>query len=195
MSLAMKWRPQRRHDHFSDVECVEAYRSSSDMQALGILFDRYVELIFGVCLKYLKDARESEDAAMEIFEVLRVKLRSHEVAVFRSWLYVLTRNHCLQILRRRQTGLTEIYDGNVMQSEPQEHPPDELFHQRRENGLRSCLDKLPEAQKQSIELFYFESKSYQEIAEILTVDKEQVRSHLQNGRRNLKNCMDKHDED
>jgi RNA polymerase sigma-70 factor (ECF subfamily) len=162
------------------------------MQALGVLFDRYVELIYGVCLKYLKDARESEDAAMEIFEVLRLKLHSHHVTSFRSWLFVVTRNHCLQILRRRQTGLTEVYDESLMQSRAFEHPDDEMFLLANENGLRNCLDKLPDAQKHSLELFYFESKSYQEIASILTLDKEQVRSHLQNGRRNLKNCIDKH---
>lgn len=162
------------------------------MHALGLLFDRYVELIFGVCLKYLKDPVESEDATMEIFDVLRLKLQTHKVDAFRSWLYVLTRNHCLQILRKRQkSALTEDYDDHLVHSALIEHPFSDKENFTMETDLQDCLEKLPLAQKQSIELFYFQTKSYQEIALLMTLDKEQVRSHLQNGRRNLRQCIDK----
>ena len=188
----MKWRSSGTHNHLADEDCIIAYQENADLAALGILFDRYVELIFGVCLKYLKDPQDSEDATMEIFEVLREKLRSHVVSSFRSWLYVVARNHCLQILRKHQVRLTEVYEENRMQSDISEHPEDDtLYDLIVENGLHDCLEKLPSAQKRSIELFYFHAKSYQEIADILTLDKEQVRSNLQNGRRNLRNCMDR----
>ena len=128
---------------------------------------------------------------MEIFEVLAQKLKSHHVDSFRSWLYTLTKNHCLQILRKqRRIALTEVYEEHHMHSETILHPEDGLELLIRENGLKDCLEKLPQAQKQSIELFYYESRSYQEIADLLIIDKEQVRSHIQNGRRNLRICID-----
>jgi RNA polymerase sigma-70 factor (ECF subfamily) len=190
----MKWKPAHSQPLLSDEECIATYQQQSDIRALGILFDRYVELIFGVCLKYLKNPVESEDAAMEIFEVLAQKLKSHQVDSFRSWLYTLTKNHCLQILRKqRRSALTEVYEERHVHSEPIEHPEDGLALLIRENGLKDCMEKLPQAQKQSIELFYYESRSYQEIAELLIIDKEQVRSHIQNGRRNLRICIDQKD--
>lgn len=131
---------------------------------------------------------------MEIFELLTQKLKAHKVDAFRSWLYIVTKNHCLQILRRKnRLVLTEIYEERNMESEAFTHPDDEFEFGPAENGLMDCLEKLSTAQKQCIELFYFQSKSYQEIAEFMILDKEQVRSHIQNGRRNLRICMDSKD--
>ncbi len=188
----MKWRSAHTRPLLSDEDCIAAYQKLLDVELLGILFDRYVDLIFGVCLKYLKDPTESEDAAMEIFEVLAQKLKSHKVDSFRSWLYIVTKNHCLQILRRqRRTALTEVYEDHIVHSETIVHPEDGIELLIRENGIKDCLEKLPLAQKQSLELFYYESRSYQEIAELLIIDKEQVRSNIQNGKRNLRICFDR----
>jgi RNA polymerase sigma-70 factor (ECF subfamily) len=159
------------------------------MDALGVLFERYSSMVFGVCMKYLSDPMESEDATMSVFEVLTVKLKTHEVGAFRGWLYVVTKNHCLQILRARRTTLTEDLDPSNVQSDEPLHLP-ESSETWKENGLRTCLDELSQAQKQSIEHFYFESRSYEEIAAQMAVDREQVRSYIQNGRRNLRKCME-----
>ena len=187
----MKWRSSPIQSLLPDEEYISRYREKSDLNLLAGLFDRYVELIFGVCQKYLRDPMESEDATMEIFELLKDKLKTQEIGTFRNWLYVVTRNHCLQKLRKQSRSvLTEDYDEGAMQSGENRHHEDEFGQLARENGLIDCLDKLPQAQKQSIELFYFQSKSYQEIADLMTLNKEQVRSHLQNGRQNLRICMD-----
>lgn len=175
----------------SDEADIQAYREHNNMQALGVLFDRYVGLVYGVCLKYLADPVESEDATMEIFGVLLEKLKTHEITNFRAWLHVVVKNHCLQILRKRNTGLTEDLQPDIMYSEEASHPDYESTPDWKENGLHDCLEKLPESQKRSIELFYFKSRSYQEIADELDMEKEQVRSHIQNGRRNLKICMER----
>ena len=187
----MRWRAHRTHAELSDEQCIELYRSERNAEVLGALFDRYVPLIFGVCLKYLKHSQASEDATMEIFEVLQNKLLNHQVDTFKSWLFVVVKNHCLQILRKRNTSLlTEDYELQDMQSDALVHPFDEDEKDLLQDGLMQCVDKLPDGQKQSIELFYFQAKSYQEIAEIMALDKEQIRSNLQNGRRNLRSCME-----
>lgn len=191
MTQNMKWRSSPSQTQLRDEDYVALYRERSDLNLIASLFDRYVELIFGVCLKYLRDPAESEDTTMEIFEVLRDKLLTQEIANFKSWLYVVARNHCLQKLRKQARSLlTEDYDDSVVQLADTGHHEGELDLIAKENGLMDCLDKLPQAQKRSIELFYFQSKSYQEIAYLMTLDKEQVRSHLQNGKRNLRICMD-----
>ncbi len=173
----------------SDDKLVERYRTRGDMESLGILYERYMDLVFGVCMKYLKHPQDSEDASIAIFEQLVVKLRNHEVDNFKSWLYVVTKNHCLQELRKAKRTLTNDSESVFMHLKEEAHPDDEYLRQHMENGLMDCIDKLPSPQKQTVELFYFESMSYEEIAIQMDVNKEKIRSYIQNGRRNLKNCM------
>jgi RNA polymerase sigma factor (sigma-70 family) len=184
-------RNKKTMSKLSDEQLVTRYRNDSDMDALAFLFDKYIDLIFGVCMKYFKQAQDSEDGTMAVFEVLVKKLKTHEVHNFKSWLYVLTKHYCLQKLRRRATTLTNDSEDILMQLVDEVHPDDVDLIERRENGLRECIQKLPAEQRRTVELFYFESKSYVEIADTLSVDKEKVRSFIQNGRRNLRVCMNK----
>ena len=172
----------------SDEACAEAYRCDGDMEMLGILFARYSGMVFGVCLKYLRNPADSEDATMAIFESLTVKLKTHQVDAFRGWLYVVSRNHCLQILRSHQPVLTEDLENVRVHSDSPLHPEDGTDWQG--DGLQSCMESLPPGQRQSIELFYYAEKSYEQIAAELMIDRDLVRSHIQNGRRNLKHCME-----
>ena len=184
-------RSKKSLSQLSDEELVKRYRASDDMDALAYLFDKYLDLIFGVCLKYFKQPQDSEDGTMAVFEVLVIKLKTHDVRNFKSWLYVLTKHYCLQKLRQQGKTLTKDPGDILMQLADEVHPDDVDLIESREVGLRECIQLLPADQKRSVELFYFESKSYVEIAETMSVDKERVRSFIQNGRRNLKVCMNK----
>jgi len=161
-----------------------------------MLFDRYVDLVYGVCLKYLKDREESKDAVMQIFEKIIEELRHREVQNFKSWLYVVTKNFCLMALRNKKStvDITEITEKNqsfLVESSGQMHPIDEALHSK---TLKKCLEELPDEQKQCLELFYYKEKCYKEISEITNYEMNRVKSYLQNGKRNLKNCMEKYDE-
>lgn len=186
-------RTKKNIQALSDQELIVRYRQGDDMDALAILFDRYLDLIFGVCMKYFKHPQDSQDGTMAVFEVLVVKLKTHEVRNFKSWLYVLTKHYCLQKLRQPGKILTNNSDDILMHLADEMHPEDAEFIEQRENGLRECIQQLPSDQKRTVELFYFESKSYAEIAEIISADKEMVRSYIQNGRRNLRVCMNRKD--
>ncbi len=175
----------------SDEQLIARYRDQDDMDALAFLFDKYLELIFGVCMKYFKQPQDSEDGTMALFEVLVIKLKTHEVRSFKSWLYVLTKHYCLQKLRQSRTTLVKDSEGILMQLVDEMHHEDVELIEKKESGLRACIQRLPAEQKRAVELFYFESKSYLEIADMLSVDKEKVRSFIQNGRRNIKICMNK----
>lgn len=179
-----------KHTDKSDEVLLDTFQSSGDMAALGILFDRYIELVYGLCLKYFKNREKAQDAVMGIFEELVRKLPHHEVRTFKSWLFVLSRNYCLMQLRKKDR--TSELSPHLMQSENSAHPtPDHLEVELREQALLNCIEKLPEKQKACIRQFYFENKSYQAIAENRGEALGKIRSYIQNGRRNLRICMEK----
>jgi RNA polymerase sigma factor (sigma-70 family) len=175
----------------TDNELVAAFKQSGEMNHLSTLYQRYMDLVFGVCLKYFKDTERSKDAVMEIFEELNTKLKKHEVDNFKGWLHVLARNYCLMQLRSPRNMKTTEFNADFMQWEQNTHLVDETPDKETNFvKMETCLETLPEEQKQSVQLFYLQSKCYNEIAEITGYEWSKVRSHIQNGRRNLKLCME-----
>jgi RNA polymerase sigma-70 factor (ECF subfamily) len=173
----------------ADKDLLDKYQETGDQEVLSTLYERYLELVYGLCLKYLKDEASGKDAVMEIFVVLVSKLKSHPVDQFKSWLYVVVKNHCLQILRKQKQHLKVIGPADDMYSDDFLHHDIAFDFVDDHADLYSCLKDLPDGQRSSIEWFYLEKKSYEEIAVKLNVSRDQVRSFIQNGRRNLKNCM------
>lgn len=180
----------------SDEELVRLYQSSGDLEQLGILFERYVELVYGVCLKFFKDNTKAEDAVMSIFETLTEKVKTQDIRQFRPWLHVVAKNHCLMELRKK--NLTVSFDemlpsaqAELVQSAGAVHPIDILEENGEERALKKCLERLSPQQKQCVEQFYFENRSYKEISQMYGEELGTIRSHIQNGRRNLKICMEK----
>jgi RNA polymerase sigma factor (sigma-70 family) len=180
----------------TDKELVAAFKESGDNNYLSKLYQRYMDLVFGVCLKYFKDAEKSKDAVMEIYLDLNTKLKNHEIDNFKGWLHVLARNYCLMQLRSPRNMKTTEFNADFMQSAENTHLNGEVL-EKEENfvKLEQCLDTLQEEQKQSVRLFYLDNKCYNEIAAITGYDWNKVRSYIQNGRRNLKLCMDGKDGD
>ena len=167
------------------------FKQSNSQDALAKLYLRYADLVYGVCLKYLKDGEAAKDAVMNIYTELLQKLPHHEVQNFKSWLYVLAKNHCLMQLRKEKKMVTVEFQPAVMQSEDFSHLDSVLSKEQDFKKLEQCLERLPREQKQSIQLFYLENKCYNEIVEQTGMDWNKVRSLIQNGRRNLKICMEK----
>ena len=174
----------------SDAELVRIFKSTGDMKVLGSLYERYMELVYGVCLKYLEDTELAKDAVMQIFEELGSRLQKHEVEFFKSWLYTLAKNHCLMVLRSPKNVKTVGLNSETMQSGEDMHLNGVFQKEAEFKKLEKCLGGLSPEQKQSVELFYLQQKCYKEIAEITGKDLNKVRSLIQNGRRNLKNCME-----
>lgn len=152
-----------------------------------------MELVYGVCLKYFGQPESAQDAVMDIYEHVNRKLPDHEVANFPAWLYMVSKNHCLQVLRKKNNSLTVSLDDPVMQNGADWHQEDESFElevgEDSTDQLHNCIDRLPDQQKACIRMFYFEKKSYADICELTQLSLDNVRSHIQNGRRNLKKCM------
>ncbi len=169
---------------------VSYYRESGDLKQLSALYLRYTDLVYGVCFKYLRESESAKDAVMSIFEELVVKLRRHEVEHFKGWLHTLSRNHCLMLLRSAKRKGQPVLEADLMQITEEPHLNGMLEKEEHFERLNHCLQTLSSEQKQTVELFYLQNKSYKEIAAITLLDWNKVRSTIQNGRRNLKLCME-----
>lgn len=161
------------------------------MSVLGELYQRYMDLVYGVCLKYYKEPETAKDSVMQIFEELVSKLKRHEVDNFKGWLHMVAKNHCLMQLRTPKNLKIVEFKSEFVQSEENVHLNGVLDKEENYKKLEFCLGTLTEEQRIAIKLFYLEGKCYNEIVNSTGHDWNQVRSFIQNGRRNLKNCMEK----
>lgn len=184
-----------RNKTASDEEILKEYRNSARIDMLGDLYGRYMDLVFGVCLKYLKRSDLAQDAVIHIFEHVANVLKHKEVDNFRPWLYVVAKNHCLMELRKNKHVTTSMddekfYEGRIMEWDYAVHPIDVEEQEKNEEALKVCIEKLKALQKQSIELFYFQELSYQQISMEMKIEVKQVKSYIQNAKRNLKLCLE-----
>lgn len=173
-----------------DEELLKQYEKSGKTEFFGELYNRYIPLLYGLCLKYLKNEDNAQDAVMQLFEELLPKISDYEIKSFRPWLYRVAKNHCLQILRKKVHEVQLDYTINIMES-------DAFLHLLSENdsteeqleALHHCLQKLSEPQRISIVDFFIEEMSYFDIAEQTGYSLSNVKSYIQNGKRNLKICI------
>lgn len=150
-----------------------------------------MDLCYAVSIKYLKDSDSAKDAVMEVFEELADKLKKHEVSNFKSWLYTVVKNHCLMKLRVQARQKSVNLADNVVYLREEMHQEDINEKEWQLQQMTNCIETLSADQKKAIELFYLQEKCYNEISGITGLDWNKVRSLIQNGRRNLKICMDK----
>lgn len=174
-----------------DAELIHLYRNDPQQETLATLYLRYSDLVYGTCVKYLKDQEAAKDAVMDIYQELLQKLKTHNVDNFKSWLYVVCKNHCLMQLRRDKKMPVTTLEADFMQSEDFRHLDIIKEKEQNLNRLGNCMKTLQKEQQESVRLFYLENKCYDEISEITGFDWNKVRSLIQNGKRNLKICMEK----
>jgi len=174
----------------TDKELVDSYKKSGDLKLLGELYQRYMDLVYGVCLKYFKEPETAKDHVMQLFEELVTKLKKHEVDNFKGWLHRVAKNHCLMELRTPKNLKIVEFKADLMQSEENVHLNGVLDKEENLKKLEFCLGQLAPDKRETIRLFYIEGKCYNEIVEITGLDWNKVRSFIQNGRRNLKLCME-----
>lgn len=179
-------------EHLSDEQLLADYvGGSGGSRSLGILYERYMPMVYGVCVKILKDSGKAEDAVMAIYEELVRKVKDHQIESFRGWLYVLARNYCLMEWRKAQRKPTDHHAPEDMVRYDAVEPVFEYELPQGSNSLERCLAELVERQRTCVQWFYYEDKSYKEIADMMAEDLGKVRSYIQNGKRNLRLCMEK----
>lgn len=175
----------------NEKELLLEYRVTGNLDVLGNLYAPYMSLLYGVCFKYLQNADRSQDAVMHIFEELIGKLRLHEVDNFKSWLHVYTKNYCLMQLRKDKRAVHLDIEDNLFESERKLEQGDEFKWSEEDfEKLDHCIQKLNIEQRECVRLFYLEQMCYKDIAEQTGYELNKVKSAIQNGKRNLKICME-----
>ena len=191
-------------DHYKDItdnELLEKFYHDKDNRWLGFLLQRYTMLLFGVCMKYLKNEDDAKDSVQQVFLKIIAELHKYKVDYFKSWIYMIAKNHCLMRLRDRQgktpvelkeQSLPDSYRGEDEATGPDGFRGQQHMEKDRMLDLMSAsLEELNKEQKLCVTLFYLDKKSYQEIADSTGFSMGQVKSHIQNGKRNLKLLMER----
>jgi RNA polymerase sigma-70 factor, ECF subfamily len=180
-----------------DEQLITRYAQTLDKEIIGILYQRYTHLLFSVCFKYLGNDADAEDTVMLVFEKLFEQLKKTEIQNFKSWIYTITKNECLMQLRHRKSGervkeenLKKL-DVEIMESVPLNHLLSEDDGEHRIRYLETAIQDLSSEQKLCIELFFLNEKSYREVEQITGYSYNEVKSHIQNGKRNLKQMMER----
>jgi len=191
-------RNKKPKSHHTPEDLIRQYQATQDPVFAAELYQRHTHLVYGTCLKYLKDEEDSKDAVMQIFEKLLPALKNVNIQKFESWLYVLVKNYCLMELRNRKLRANniqlsqELNDLPLASDEP--NPEAALLHEQKLKLLEIGMTQIPEEQRICLDLFYLQKKCYQEICELTGYDLNKVKSYIQNGKRNLKIYLEKHHE-
>ena len=180
-------------DHSRDDDrLLAAFVETGDAAWFGELYGRYMPLVYGLCLKYLGNAADAEDAVMELFEELVPKIENYRIKNFRTWLWSVARNHCLQRLRREKRTVRVDFEDRIVESAPLLHLLSEGTDEAALTTLERCMGKLPERQREAVAMFFIEKRSYADIADATLGEVKGVKSYIQNGKRNLRLCLEKH---
>ena len=175
----------------NDQELLEKYYSSHDNELLGVLLQRYTLLLLGVCMKYLKNEEEAKDSVQQVFLKAITELKKYRVDYFKSWLYMIARNHCLMKLRDRHGKIPKELSDNLPVADDTLLQADYIQKDRVLSYMETALNELSGEQKTCVTLFYLQKKTYQEISSDTGFSLLQVKSYIQNGKRNLKILVEK----
>ncbi|MDB5196695.1 MAG: sigma-70 family polymerase sigma factor [Flaviaesturariibacter sp.] len=177
-----------RYAHITDTELLERYKADGNSEWLGHLLERYTLLLLGVCMKYLKDETEARDAVQQIFLKVLTEVSKYQIDYFKSWIYMVAKNHCLMKLRSGKK--TQDIEGQRIAA-PEDGKEELLQDERTYNLLEESIEELTPEQKTCVTLFYLQKKSYQQISAQTGYDGMKVKSYIQNGKRNLRMLLEK----
>jgi RNA polymerase sigma factor (sigma-70 family) len=181
-----------KYQDWTDQELLEQFYSSHDNEWLGTLLQRYTLLLLGVSMKYLKNEDEAKDNVQQIFLKVIQELQKYKVEYFKSWLYMVAKNHCLMKLRDKQGKITAEINERVAATPGEETDKQALLmNEQTLTLMEASLKELNPEQQQCVTLFYLQKKSYQDVSEETGFSLLQVKSYIQNGKRNLKLLIEK----
>lgn len=180
----------KNHKDLDDEALLQQLKKTGDIIFFQYLFERYIPLVYGLCLKYLRSPDKSQDAVMDIYENLSSKILNYEIAIFKNWLYSVVKNHCFSILKESKKEIVVDFDSQLMESDSILTLFNEEVDDEKEHALNNCLQQLSEPQRICINKFFYENKSYADIVDETGYPLKSVKSYIQNGKRNLKNCID-----
>ncbi|MEP7254967.1 MAG: sigma-70 family RNA polymerase sigma factor [Ferruginibacter sp.] len=180
-----------KYNHITDAELLQRFYADHNNEWLGIILERYTMLLLGVSMKYLKNEEEAKDAVQQVFLKAINELHKYKVEYFKSWIYMIAKNHCLMKLRDKGRFSVEINERSLTTAAEPEEKNTYIEKDQTLDKLAGALQQLNKEQQLCVTLFYLDKKSYQEITEQTSYSLMQVKSHIQNGKRNLKIIMER----
>ena len=179
-----------RYQHITDAELLNSFYRDSNQEWIGVLLQRYTLLLLGVCMKYLKDETEAKDCVQQIFLKVLTEVPKYKIDYFKSWLYMVAKNHCLMRLREKSKGAKELFENENL-AHYESNKQDLLQNEETYTSLEEAMEELNEEQRICVTLFYLQKQSYHQITEQTGYSLMQVKSYIQNGKRNLKILLEK----
>jgi len=180
----------KKKEYTSDEELLKHYKQSGNKELFADLFKKHVSVVYGTCLFYLQDKDEAQDATMQLFEKLMLDINNREIDNFKGWLSFVVRNHCISIIRKNKSQNKNIKSYYEFEYEDANYETEEKINNVSDDvmleNMKYCLPKLKENQRKCVELFYLNNKSYQDIANETGFSLNEIKSYIQNGKRNLK---------
>lgn len=180
----------KKKEYNSDEELLKHYKQTGDKEIFADLFKKHVSVVYGSCLFYLQDKDEAQDATMQLFEKLMLDVNNREIENFKGWLSFVVRNHCISIIRKNKSQTKNIKSYYEFEYEAPNSDTEEKINSVSDDvlleNMQLCLPKLKENQRICIELFYLKNKSYHDIANETAFTLNEIKSYIQNGKRNLK---------
>jgi RNA polymerase sigma-70 factor (ECF subfamily) len=180
----------KKKEYNSDEELLKHYKQSGNKELFADLFKKHVSVVYGTCLFYLQDKDEAQDATMQLFEKLMLDINNREIDNFKGWLSFVVRNHCISLIRKNKSQSKNIKSYYEFEYEAPDYETEEKINSVNDDvlleNMKTCLPKLKENQRICVELFYLKNKSYQDIANETNFSLNEIKSYIQNGKRNLK---------
>jgi len=179
----------------TDEQLIAEYQATGTSDYVGELYNRYVHLVYGICLKYTKHKEESKDIAMNVFEKILSNLPSTEIQIFKKWLYITTKNQCLTHLRDRNNKVDQTADWEELEKKSiivveNEDFLSPIIEPSEEKKIHAALMQLKPDQRTCMDLFFYKDMSYKEIEKKTGYTIKQIKSFLQNGKRKLKMILE-----
>lgn len=172
-----------------DEDIIALMRAGRPDEAMARLVPAYRRRVYGLAYGILGDRSAAEDVAQEVFVKVWQAFDSFDGrAQLSTWIYAITRNAAISALRKRPRGVSMSDDAVAMEVDAVEagrQPEDEGDTQ-----LWRLVEALPDRQRQAIVLFYQEDRSLEEIAGMLGMPVNTVKTHLHRGRARLAAAMD-----
>jgi RNA polymerase sigma-70 factor (ECF subfamily) len=178
-------------NHIEDKELLERFYSDHNNEWLGALLPRYTLLLFGVCMKYLKNEEDAKDCVQQIFLKAINELHKYRVEYFKSWIYMIAKNHCLMKLRDKGKYSVEIKERMAATPDTTEDKKQLIEKDNTLTEMQEALLQLNNEQQLCLTLFYLQKRSYTAIAAETGQSMMQVKSNIQNGKRNLRLLLEK----
>jgi len=180
-----------KYKHIDDNQLLQNFYADKDNQWLGLLLQRYTLLLLGVCMKYLKNEEEAKDGVQQVFLKAITELHKYKVDYFKSGIYMVAKNHCLMKLRHKNRFSVEINEQLLATPEETDNKNSHLQKEQTLTNMEWAMQQLNKEQQQCLTLFYLQKKSYQDITSETGFSLLQVKSYIQNGKRNLKIMLER----